>query len=521
MDRRTARRGTVYLVGAGPGDPDLLTLRGLELLETADAVLHDELVSPLLLRRTRADARVEYVGKRGDEPAAKQVRQSEIDARLVELAREGRSVVRLKGGDPFLFGRGSEEAEALVLAGVPFEIVPGVTSPIAAAAYAGVSLTHRDFASSVVFVSGTNRHGQAFDFRELAGHRGTVCVLMGLRRLRAIAEALVTDAGRAADTPVAVISRGTRPDQRVVSGTLADIATKVSDSGLETPSVVVVGEVVTLRDRLRWFDAMPLFGKRVLVLRAEHQANEATALLTRRGASAIEYPLLSCAPPEDLDRVRRAAREVSTYDVVAFTSVNGVERFFAVVAELGFDARAFGNARIACVGDGTARALARHGLVADLVPSSFRGESLAECLLADLEARRQDVRGGRVLLPRALVAREILPETLRARGVEVDVVPVYRTLRAGSAKRGELLARLGEGAIDALLLTSSSTVEALCDLLGESSRELLRGIVVASIGGVTTATASKRGLEVDVTSDVSTVAGLIEALERHYGAGSR
>ncbi|MBK6517958.1 MAG: uroporphyrinogen-III C-methyltransferase [Polyangiaceae bacterium] len=513
-----ARPGTVYLVGAGPGDPDLLTLRGAELLSSADAVLHDELSSPELLELARPDALLEYVGKRGDEPAEKQLRQSQIDARILELARGGRSVVRLKGGDPFLFGRGSEEAESLADAGVPYEIVPGVTSPIAAAAYAGISLTHRDLASSVVFLSGTTREGQAFDFKELAGHKGTVCVLMGLRRLGAIADALVRDAGRAPSTPAAVVSAGTRPAQRVVVGTLEDIAARVVAARLPTPALVVVGDVVSLRERLRWYDAWPLFDQRVVVTRAEHQAAGLARLLLRRGARPIELPLLAIEAPPDEAPVERAAREVGSYDLVIFTSENGAERFFHALRGVGRDARAFGAALVACVGEGTAKALARRGITPDIVPATFRGEALADAICAALERRPGGAAGARALLPRALVAREVLPDTLRARGVDVDVVAVYQTVKKSPDALVELLERRGA---DVLLLTASSAVDAICDALGERLGALTEGLLVASIGAVTSETASRRGLRVDVTADKSTTTALVDAVERAIGAQSR
>ena len=282
--------GTVYLVGAGPGDPDLVTVRGLELLEAADVVLHDELVPPELLARVPS-ARLEYVGKRGTDPAEKQLKQSVIDERMIALARTGKNVVRLKGGDPFLFGRGSEEAQALAAAGIPFEVVPGVTSPLAAAAYAGISLTHRDMASSVVFLSGTTRAKADFDFAELSGHTGSVVILMGLARLRSLASALVSQASRSPATPTAVIQSATRPDQRVVVGTLADIADRVRDAGIGTPALVIVGEVVRLRETMSWFERRPLFGRRVLVPRSESQASRTSALVRRRGDGLHRFAL--------------------------------------------------------------------------------------------------------------------------------------------------------------------------------------------------------------------------------------
>jgi uroporphyrinogen III methyltransferase/synthase len=517
-----AVRGTVYLVGAGPGDPRLLTQRGFELLSSADLVLHDELVHPVLLRYVRPDAETRNVGKRGSEPAAKQLRQDAIDRMLVEEAKLGKSVVRLKGGDPFLFGRGSEECEALARSGVRFEVVPGVTSPLAAAAYAGVSLTHRDLASSVTFVSGTTRHGEAFDFSRLRGLGGTLVVLMGLGRIREIAKALVERAGRDPATPALAIQSGTLPQQRTVEGTLADIADKVERAALRTPVLAVIGEVVRLRETIRWFDEWPLFGKRVLVGRAEHQADSTSALLRARGAEPIEMPLLEIVPPADPARLLRAVREASRYDIVAFTSENGVSAFFAAASGALLDARVFGRARVAAIGEGTASALAARGIRADVVPPVFRGEALATACLADLEAARGGVAGARVLVPRATVAREILPEMLRAAGVDVDVVFAYETVRLGPERAAALRHAFEEGGVDVVLLTSSSMATSLCDALGERAAELLRNAVVASIGPITTKTAEERGLHVAVTAAVSTIEGLVEAVEQHLGArGSR
>jgi uroporphyrinogen III methyltransferase/synthase len=514
--------GTVYLVGGGPGDPGLLTLRGAELLGSADVVLHDELVHPALLSRAREGAAVRSVGKRGGDPAAKQATQGEIEAELVRLAREGHSVVRLKGGDPFLFGRGSEEAEALAAAGVPFEVVPGIPSPLGAAAYAGISVTHRDLASSVTFVSAVTRAGAPFDFGELAGVRGTICVLMGMRGLDDLAARLVRDAGRDPATPVAVIQWGTRAEQAVVEGRLDAIADLARAAKLGSPGVVVVGKVASLRGALRWFDAGPLFGKRVLITRPAGQAGATSEMVRRRGAEPVELPAITLVPPPDPARVTEAARRLSGYDVTAFTSENGVAFFFRELDAQGRDARAFGRARVAAIGPGTAAALLARGVRADIVPAEFRGEGLADAILADPEVRARlagptsERPAPRVLIPRALVAREVLADRLRDAGCDVDVVPVYETRPASAERRDDLVRRLEAGAIDVVMLTSSSTADSLSDLLAPRAAELLRGVVVASIGPITTRTAEGRGLTVGVTARESTLPGLVAALERHF-----
>jgi uroporphyrinogen III methyltransferase/synthase len=512
-----AQPGVVYLVGAGPGDPGLITVRGDELVATADAILHDELVHPALLDRARPGADVRFVGKRGGDPEMRARTQGAIEADLVALARAGQRVVRLKGGDPFLFGRGSEEAEALVAAGVPFEVVPGIPSPTAAAAYAGISLTHRDLASSVTFVSATMRDGQPFPFAELREVRGTICVLMGMLRLDAVVAALIAEGGRAADAEVAVIQWGTRSEQRVVTGRLDAIAARVREAGLASPAVIVVGKVARLRSSLRWFDARPLFGKRVLVTRPAGQAGGTADLLRRKGAEPIELPAIQIGAPPDPARVVAAARALDGYDVVAFTSENGVSWFFRALDAEGLDARAFGKARLAAIGPGTAASLAARGVRADIVPGEFRGEGLADAILADpAVAARLAGRRVRVLVPRALVAREVLGEMLRDKGCEVDIVPVYETTPASAERAAELAARLEARALDVVMLTSSSTADSLCELLGPRAAELLRGVLVASIGPITTKTAEARGLTVGVTATESTIVGLLAALESHF-----
>lgn len=515
-----ARPGVVYLVGAGPGDPGLFTLRGAELLATADVVLHDELVHPALLDGVREDAEVRSVGKRGGDRVLKDAKQAEIDAELVALGLAGRSVVRLKGGDPFLFGRGSEEAEALARAGVPFEVVPGVCSPLGATAYAGISLTHRNIASSVMIVSGVTRAGRSFDWSELASVRGTICVLMGMQALDAVVAGLTGPGRRDPATPAAAIQWGTRADQRVVSCRLDELPRRASEAGLQSPAVIVVGAVTGLRDALRWFDRKPLFGKRVLVTRPRHQARSTSRLIRLRGGEAVELATIEIRPPPDPGRVTEAVRGLSGYDAVVFTSENGVACFFREMERLGLDARAFGAARLAAIGAGTAAALASRGVRPDIVPGEFRGEELAQALLADpvlverLSAR--PASGVRVLVPRALVAREVLPERLRAAGCEVDVVPVYETRPASAGRREELLRALSAGEIDVVMLTSSSTVDSLCELLGEGAAAQLDRVLLASIGPITTATAEKRGLRIGVTAEVSTTAGLLDALDRHF-----
>lgn len=502
--------GKVWLVGAGPGDPSLITLRGKRVLETADVVLHDALSHPGLLEFCR-QAEIVNVGKRYGERSPP---QEVITNQLLQYAKAGKNVARLKGGDPFTFARGAEEALALVEAGIPFEIVPGVSSPVAASAYAGISFTHRDLSSSVTFITGSDKEGQQWSpdaWHKLATATDTICVLMGMRRIEEICEAIITG-GRPPETPVAVIQWGARPEQRVVTGQLANIAEQVRKQNVSNPAVIIVGKVVELRSQLAWFDTRPLFGKRVLVPRPPEQAGKTAQSIRDRAAEAVLFSAIEIHPPPDVAALERAARAAKSYDWVLFTSANGVDCFFRTLASQGLDARAFGAAKVGVIGPKTAAALLSHGVRADVVADEYIGESLAEALLAGGKV-------GRVLIPRALEAREALPDLLRQRGAHVDVVPAYTTVKASGDKRQELLDLL-EHQVDVVLFTSSSTVLALTDLLGPRAVELTRRLTLAAIGPVTARTAAEQGLNVDVTASVYTVDGLLDALEHHFSRAS-
>jgi uroporphyrinogen III methyltransferase/synthase len=492
-------------VGAGPGDPSLITVRGKHLLETAEVVLYDALSHPALLEFCGASTELRNVGKRGGQNNPS---QAWITAQLVELARAGRRVVRLKGGDPLLFARGAEEAEDLAAAGVDFEIVPGLPSPVAAAAYAGISLTHRELSSSATFITGSDREGVEWTpdaWHHLATATDTICVLMGMRRLEEITAAIV-HGGRAPETPAAIVQWAARPAQRVLVATLATIAERARAEGFANPALIFVGEVVTLRDKLRWYDRKPLFGRRLLVPRPVHQARETAARIRERSAEPIVFPVIRIVDPPDPRPLEEAIAALSSYDWVLFTSSNGVERFFAALERAGRDARALGSARVGVIGPGTGAALSRHGVRADVTAREYVGEGLA----------REIAGARRVLIARALVARDALPEALRRDGAHVDVVPVYRTLPAAPEKGAELRALLENGGVDVALFTSSSTVENVIDLLGAGAASLLAKVTVASIGPVTTSTLLARGVRIDVTASAYTVDGLLDALEAHF-----
>ena len=507
--------GIVYLVGGGPGDPGLITVRGAELLASADVVLHDELVHPALLDLAKPDADVRFVGKRGADRSSKQAKQEAIEVELVTLARAGKRVVRLKGGDPFLFGRGSEEAETLAKAGIPFEVVPGVCSPLGATAYAGFSLTHRDHASSVVFVSGTTRAGKLFDFGEVAHVQGTICVLMGMHNIEAIVQGLVGPGRRSPETPAAIIQWGTWAQQRVVTGTLGDIVLRSQQAHLGSPGIIVVGAAAERRESLRWFDTRPLFGKRVLVLRPRDQATAVVKRIRERGGEAILWPAIEIVAPADPQPMQSLVRSLRDYDVVVLTSENSVEKLFQAMASEGLDARAFGRAHVAAVGSATMTTLAKYGIRADIVPRDFHGDGLAEAILEHpfVTQRLSAAQSVRVAFPRARVAREVLPEKLQAAGCDVTLVVAYETQKAGPEKHAAFVRLLEEKRVDVLLLSASSTADAVAEALGTRLSELLTGVLVASIGDVTTTTARKRGIDVAVTATTSTMDGLVQAVE--------
>jgi uroporphyrinogen III methyltransferase/synthase len=499
--------GTVYLVGAGPGDPGLITAKGLACLESADAVVFDRLASDALISRARSDAVMIDVGK---VPGRHRYSQDEINALLVATAREGKSVVRLKGGDPFVFGRGGEEASVLAEACVPFEVVPGVSSAIAAPAYAGIPITNRGYASSFTVVTGSEYPGKpeaSVDWEQMARTGGTITVLMGREGLGSIASALVRG-GRSPQTPVALVEWGTHPVQRTVVGDLSDIAERADDAGLGSPMVAVVGEVVGLRDRLRWFDKRPLFGKRVLVTRTRTQASTLTALLAREGAWPIEVPTIEVRPVEDTGELDEAVRSAAKYDWVVFTSTNAVDAVFERLNSMGLDARSFGGARVAVIGPATARSLRSRDIVADIVASQAVSESLFETM---------PVQGGdRVLLPGAASRRDALSKGLVAAGAVVHEVTAYTTVTPDDVR--ERIERALDEGVDIVTFTSSSTVTNLMAAIdGDADR--LGDALIACIGPITAATVGEAGLEVDILAGESSVAGLVDAIGSYYAEG--
>ncbi len=494
----SARAGVVYLVGAGPGDPGLMTARSLELIASADAVFYDRLIPPGALDGAREDAELVYVGKAPGRPS---VPQEEIGEQLIAAARGGKSVVRLKGGDPFVFGRGGEEGEALHAAGIEFEVVPGVTAGVAATAYAGIPVTHRDDASAVAFVTGHEDPGKdhsALDWEALARFPGTLVFYMGVKQLAQNAAALI-EAGRDPDEPAAAVERGTMGGQRTVTATLATLAEAVEREGVGAPALIVVGAVVERREVLAWLERRPLHGRRVLVTRARAQASGLAAALRGLGAEAVELPAIRIEPRIEAEEVRHAVDAIGDYALVCLTSPNGVRLLLEAMESAGLDARALAGATVAAIGPGTARALAERGIGADVVPERFVAEALVEALAG------VEVEGRRALVARAAEARDVLPDALRERGAEVDVVALYATVREDPDPAAVEAAR----SADYVTFTSSSTVRNLTDVLGKRFPPDAR---VVSIGPITSEAAREAGLEVHVEAERHDIDGLLEAL---------
>jgi len=513
----------VYLVGAGPGDPGLITIRGKQLLERAEVVIYDYLASKKLLKYVPRDAEFIYAGKRGGVKHTHT--QEEINQMLIDRALSGRRVVRLKGGDPFIFGRGGEEIEELVKAGVPFEVVPGVTSATAAATYAGIPITHRQYTSTVAFVTGhedPSKPDSNIAWDKLATGVGTIVVYMGIKNLQSITDKIIRY-GRDPNTPVAVVRWASTSEQRTVVGNLKNIAEVVKRNNIKPPSLVVIGEVVSLRDTINWYEKRPLFSKRVVVTRTRDQASELVSMLENYGAECIEFPTISLEPVLSYEVLDRALAEIETYDWLLFTSINGVDYFFRRLFALGRDVRDLKGPRIAAVGRVTAEALVSRGIKADLLPEEFTGDGLAHTLV------RTGVKKARILIPRALKARETLPGTLENAGAEVTIAPVYQNVLpvspAGEKLKEDLQADLLDKRIDMVTFTSSSTVKNFVSLLNltrpDELQKLMAGVAVATIGPITAKTAEQSGLHVDVQPAEYTIPDLVDSIVKYFTSQSQ
>ena len=482
--------GKVFLVGAGPGDPNLLTLRAAELIASADVVAADALVAPEIVARTPKNAELIYVGKRS---GAHSVPQEETNRLLIEKAKEGKRVVRLKGGDPFVFGRGGEEAEELAAASIDFEIVPGISSAIAGPAYAGIPVTHRAHATSVTLVTGhESEETTGVDWQSLAKLNGTIVFLMGIANLPMIVRKLL-EHGAPAARPAAVISKATTAQQQTVTGTLETIEQRAA--GLATPALIVVGSVVSLHDAINWFESKPLFGKRIVVTRARGQASDLKRLLEDAGAQVIQLPTIEIGPPSSYESLDAVIRAISDYQWLIFTSSNGVEAFFDRMDK---DARALANVKIASVGDSTAHALRARGIEPDLIPPKFQSVALLQLL-------PQDQKGVRSAVIRAAEGREELIDELRRRGGTVDLAVAYETRRVASS-----VDELHD--IDVVTFTSGSTVDNFFEVLPDKSA--IEGALLASIGPTTSDAIRRRGREPDIEAPQATIDSLVDTIIR-------
>jgi uroporphyrinogen III methyltransferase / synthase len=496
------KAGKVYIIGAGPGDAGLITLKGVDCLRVADVVIYDYLVSKDLLKYAPSEARFIYAGKQG---GAHTLSQWQINDLLVKEATAGNTIVRLKGGDPFIFGRGGEEAEKLAASGISFEIVPGVTSAIAVPAYAGIPLTHRGLTSTVAFVTGhedPTKEKSDIDWQALV-RIGTLVFLMGVKNIGKIVKEL-TDCGKAPETPAALIRWGTTPRQEILTGTLANISVLAKEHKFAPPAILVVGEVVDLRDTLSWFEQKPLFGRGIVITRPEKQADDLAKLLINEGANPIHFPTIKIVPPPDWNELDAAIKNLEDYDWLIFTSANGVTFFFERLFTKNRDIRDLKGVKICCIGPATAQQVEGKGIRVDLVPKKFISEGILKSFSG------KNLKGKKILIARAAEARDVLPEGLKKLGAKVDVVTAYETVNSGK-KRNELETPFKENQVDVITFTSSSTVNNFVKIMGRDF-SLPKGVKVACIGPVTAAAAKKAGFAVDIHQEEYTIEGLVQAL---------
>jgi len=497
--------GKVYIIGAGPGDAGLITIKAVDCLRLADVVVYDNLVNEELLKYAPDRARFIYAGKKGGDHT---LSQDAINELLVHEAQAGNAVARLKGGDPFIFGRGGEEAEKLIECGIPFEVVPGVTSAIAVPAYAGIPLTHRGLTSTVAFVTGhedPTKDKSDIDWQALAGI-GTLVFLMGVKNLGQITETLISH-GKSPATPAALIRQGTTTQQETITGTLGTIVELAQARKFSPPAILVVGLVVELRGTLNWFEQKPLFGKGVVITRPERQTDYLARLLSAEGAHPIAFPTIKIGPPASWQELDCAIDKLTTYDWLIFTSANGVQFFFERLWEKNRDLRDLKGIKICCIGPATARQIEDKGIKIDIVPKQFIAEGILQSFAA------MDLKGRKILIPRAAKARDVLPEGLNKLGASVDVVATYQTVNSGK-KKEELAAMIYDNKVDVITFTSSSTVTNFVEIMGRDFT-LPAHVDVACIGPVTAATAKKAGFKIDINQEEYTMEGLVQSLVEH------
>ena len=504
--------GKVYLLGAGPGDPGLITVKATQCIQSCDVIIYDYLASPALLSIATENTEMIYVGKKGGDHTMK---QEQINQLIVDKALEGNTVCRLKGGDPYIFGRGGEEAEILKAHHIPFEVVPGITSGIAAPAYAGIPLTHRKMTSTLAFVTGhedPTKTESSIDWCSLAKGIGTLVFYMGVKQLPGIVEQLLKH-GKSPETPVALIRWGTTCRQQTVTGNLSTIVDIVKAAKLRAPAIIVVGDVVQLREQLNWFEQKPLLGKTIVVTRARQQASDLVKQLAELGAECIECPTIKIVPSDNKTPMIDAIERIVDYDWLVFTSVNGVLSFFEQLFDMEKDVRILGHLKLCTIGPVTAQQLMAYGLKTDILPKTYRAESVVEAF------RQESIKGKRVLLPRAKEARKVLPESLREMGAIVDEVTAYQTI-AVSDHQKDVIERIRQAEIDMVTFTSSSTVTNFCDLFPETiqSDVFKEKVTIASIGPITSETARNKGLLVSVEAESFTIPGLVQIITEHYSA---
>ncbi len=502
-------KGMVYLIGAGPGAPGLITLKAIECIKEADVVVYDYLANKRFLEYAGKRAEIIYVGKQG---GAHTLPQDEINKLIIKKAQKGKIIARLKGGDPFIFGRGGEEAEEIIQAGIDYEVVPGVTAGVAAAAYAGIPLTHRDFTTTVAFITGhedPTKEDSNIYWDKISTGIGTLVFYMGIGNLEPNMKKLIEN-GRSPDTPVALIRWGTTSNQETIIGTIKDIAEKAKQANFKAPAITVVGGVVSLRDKLRWFDKKPLFGKKIIVTRSREQASDFSVLLEKYGAEPIEFPTIETVPPKDWKEIDRAIKNLPKYDWAIFTSINGVKYFVERLKKQGKDIRELKGIKICAIGPATAKAIEDLGIKVDLLPKEYRAESIITGL------GKTKIKGRRFLLPRALKAREVLPEEIKRLGGKVDVVTAYRTVQP-KEKTDEIRKMLREKRVDVVTFTSSSTVENFVNMFKRNEVPgILNGTRVACIGPITKDTATKLGIKTDIMPEKYTIPALTEAIGKYY-----
>jgi uroporphyrinogen III methyltransferase/synthase len=504
------KKGKVFLVGAGPGDPGLLTLKGKDCLALADVVIYDNLANRTFLQYADPGAELIYVGKSG---GCHTMNQDQINRLIVEMALKNKTIVRLKGGDPYIFGRGGEEAQELIEAGIEYEVVPGITSAIAVPAYAGIPLTHRDYTSTVAFITGHEdplKEKSSITWDKLATGVGTLVFLMGVGNLPSIAQSLMKN-GRSPATPVAVIRKGTLNEQKTLTGTLENIADLALSNKVKPPAIIVVGEVVSLKNQLDWFEKRPLFGRRIVVTRAREQASEFIAKLSALGADCIEFPTIEIAPPDSWDQLDRTIEALEEYQWLLFTSVNGAKWFLNRLEMSGKDVRDLKGLKIAAIGPKTAEIWSKVGIKPDLIPSEYRAEGVIKSF------EKWETKGIKILLPRASKAREILPEELKKMGAKVDVVPAYKTIKP-DYDTTKVIELLENNAIDMVTFTSSSTVTNFVEMFEKkgSLNKLIKKVSIACIGPITAKTAEQNGLLTSIMPAEYTIEALTESIIDYF-----